>query len=264
MTVLSVGHGSSIVLELPGGQVVLYDAGASGSYDPGRSTIVPFLRQRGIRRIDAVFLSHPNLDHFSGLPTVLDELNTGPVYVTPYFEPLSRGGQPSRVLLNELAGRKHPLRIVDRTCEPLSFGDASVEVLWPPPDLGPETASNETSLVLRVTHAGRSILLTGDIETLAQGRLLAEGELYAEVMELPHHGSLRHNTLAFVEAVDPELVVSSTSIRSSLNRAEQDRILAGRPHYSTADHGAITVTFEPDRLSVKTNRQAAAGSDEGE
>ena len=255
MTVLSVGRGTSIVLELPDGRVVLYDTGASGSYDPGASTIMPFLRHRGIRRIDAVLLSHPNLDHFSGLPTVIDRMRTGPVFLTPYFEPLSTGSKPSRVLLKELRAHHHPVQIVDGRSGPLVFGDVILDFLWPPPDLGDETAVNETSLVTRITCAGRSILLTGDIETFAQGRLLADADLRADVLVLPHHGSPRHNTFDFVEAVAPEVLISSTFVRGAEQHTGLEHIVGRRRHFNTADHGAITVILDRAGIAVRTYRR---------
>ena len=253
MTVLSVGRGTSIVLELPDGRVVLYDTGASGSYDPGASIIMPFLRHRGIRRIDAAFISHPNLDHFSGLPTVIDRVRTGPVYITPYFEPLSTGGKPSRALLDELRAHHAPVRIVNARSRSLVFGNVVFELLWPPPDLGDDVACNETSLVARITYAGRSILLTGDIETLAQGRLLAGADLRADVLLLPHHGSPRHNTLDFVEAVAPEVLISSTFVRRTEQGPGFDRIVGRRRHFNTTDHGAVTVILDRTGIIVRTH-----------
>jgi competence protein ComEC len=73
VTVLSVGAGAATVIELPDGRTVLYDAGSRSPGDVGRSVVVPYLRRRGIRRIDRVYISHPNLDHFSGLPTIVEE-----------------------------------------------------------------------------------------------------------------------------------------------------------------------------------------------
>ncbi|MCK4659131.1 MAG: ComEC/Rec2 family competence protein [Phycisphaerae bacterium] len=259
MTVLSVGRGTSVVLELPDGRVVLYDAGASGSYDPGAATIVPFLRHRRIDRVDAVLISHPNLDHFSGLPTVLKHIPTGPVYLTRYFERLSTAGKPSRALLEELSAGKHSMEIMGKGCNPLVFGDVTFEALWPPADMMGEIENNETSIVIRITYAGRSILLTGDIEELGQGRLLAEGDLCADVLLLPHHGSLRHNTLEFVEAVAPDILIRSSFVRSADQGFGYEPIIAHRRYFNTADHGAVTVTLDQAGIEVQTHRARRTG-----
>jgi competence protein ComEC len=253
MTVLSVGRGTSVVLELPEGGVVLYDAGASGAYDPGETTVAPFLRHRRCRRIDAVLVSHPNLDHFSGLPAVIKHLRAGPVHVTPYFEPLSTPRLPSAVLLRQLQARGHPVRVVSSADSPLVFGETRFEILWPPVGLGREWTCNETSMVIRVSHAGHSVLLTGDIEAMAQARLLTNSDLSADVLLLPHHGSLRHNTAAFVERVGPSVLISSTFVREADSNPDFAHMIGGRRHFSTADYGAVTVVADSDGITVHTH-----------
>jgi competence protein ComEC len=71
-TFLAVGHGGCTVIELPDGRTLLYDAGALGGPDVTRKQIAPFLWSRGIRRIDEIYLSHADLDHFNGLPALLE------------------------------------------------------------------------------------------------------------------------------------------------------------------------------------------------
>src|SRR5260370_18671777 len=74
VTFLAVGHGGCIVLETPDGRTLLYDAGSLRGPDVGRYQIAPYLWSRGIRRIDEVFLSHADLDHFNGLRDLLERL----------------------------------------------------------------------------------------------------------------------------------------------------------------------------------------------
>ena len=248
MTVLSVGRGAAIVFELPDGRCVICDAGTSGSFDPGATTMVPLLRQRGVRQVEAILISHPNLDHFSGVPTLLDGFPTGPLYLTPYFEPLSPRGEPGYALLADLEARRQPVRTIDSNTPPLAFGDVTVEVLWPPSDLGHQTAANETSLVVRVRYAGHAVLVTGDIEAMAQARLLGDARLRADVLVLPHHGSPRHNTRDFVQVVQPAVLISSTSARDTRTDPELASVLGKRAYFCTADAGAVTVTI--DRAGV--------------
>ena len=74
---LPVGHGGCTVLETPDGRTLLYDAGALAGPEVTRRQIAPFLWSRGIRRIDEVILSHADLDHFNGLPSLLDRFAIG-------------------------------------------------------------------------------------------------------------------------------------------------------------------------------------------
>ncbi|MGH7147726.1 MAG: DNA internalization-related competence protein ComEC/Rec2, partial [Nitrospiraceae bacterium] len=72
VTFLDVGQGDSAVIELPDGQVVLIDGGATYErFDMGRGVVAPFLWNRGIRTIDQVIGTHPQLDHVGGLAWVV-------------------------------------------------------------------------------------------------------------------------------------------------------------------------------------------------
>ncbi|MBN1514431.1 MAG: ComEC/Rec2 family competence protein [Phycisphaerae bacterium] len=257
-TVLSVGRGTSSVLELPDGQTWLYDAGAGGSYDPGHAAIVPYLRYRRTHTVDGVFLSHPNLDHFNGLLTVADQVRVRGIRVTPCFESLCRPGTPGQVLLAELARRRLNLTAVSADDPPLRFEDVTIEVLWPPRKLPFEVDANDSSLVLRVRYAGRSILLTGDVEYAAQQWLIDHADLRADVLLLPHHGSVCSNTGAFIQAVDPAVVIRSSFERRERTSEELLHLLSDRTCFSTADHGAVTVRITPAALTVTTQRCPAA------
>jgi competence protein ComEC len=70
LSFVAVGHGGCTVLEAPDGRVILYDAGTIAGPDVTRRHIAPFLWSHGIRRIDEVFLSHADLDHFNGIPAL--------------------------------------------------------------------------------------------------------------------------------------------------------------------------------------------------
>ena len=82
-TFVSVGHGSAVVLRLPGGQTLLYDAGCMGDPTYGERAISAVLWSKGIRHLDAVILSHADADHYNALPGLLKKFSAGIVYVTP-------------------------------------------------------------------------------------------------------------------------------------------------------------------------------------
>jgi competence protein ComEC len=72
MTVLDVGHGQAIFTHLPGGTNMLFDAGSLSRSDIGSRVVTPFLRYSDIRKIDAVIISHGDIDHINGLPEIMD------------------------------------------------------------------------------------------------------------------------------------------------------------------------------------------------
>jgi competence protein ComEC len=169
-TFLAVGHGGCTVLETPDGRVLLYDAGSLAGPDVTRRQIAPFLWHRGIHRIDEVILSHGDLDHFNGLPDLLDRFAVGLVTCTPTFADKTTPGV--RHTLDILQGRAIPLRII-KAGDRLTVGDVSLDALHPPA-AGPKGDENARSLVLQIRHAGHVLLLTGDLEGEGLRRVLNE------------------------------------------------------------------------------------------
>ncbi|HNQ23677.1 MAG TPA: ComEC/Rec2 family competence protein [Phycisphaerae bacterium] len=248
LTVLAVGPGSASVLELPDGRVVLFDAGSSRPYDVGAHVVVPFLLARGHTRVDRVYVSHPNVDHFSGLPGIVDTLPTGPVVINERFELHSGERSAGRHLLELLHERGHPVEVLDNATTRWSIGPVTFERIWPPPVEEVELDANDSSTVLRVTYAGHSVLLTGDIEEYPQRLLATREDIAADVLVLPHHGSVRPSTGDFVAAVKPQYVIRSSAQRLADAPEALAPAVGGAELLSTADHGAIRITV--DRTGV--------------
>ena len=150
-TFLSVGHGCAVVLEFPSGQTMLYDAGEMGSPASATRTIAGFLWSRGITHLDAVTLSHADVDHYNGLPGVLERFSVGTVFVTPQM--FEKENPAIRALHDSILRSGVPLCEVwsgDR----LRMGDVCpVEVLHPPQH-GVIGSDNANSLTLLVTCQG--------------------------------------------------------------------------------------------------------------
>ena len=117
---------------------------------------------------------------------------------------------------------------------------------------------------MRLTYAGGSILFCGDIEESAIAKLLELGGLAADVLVLPHHGSVQSNTAAFIAAVDPKVCIRSSN-RHHESGGGANRLLeaAGeRPVFNTADDGAITVIMDQQGVRVNTYRHGEWPSDD--
>ncbi len=253
LTLLAVGPGSATLIELPNGEAYLYDAGTLASYDVGRHTVMPALRERGIRRIHGAIISHPNYDHYSALFALSELIHIDRLIISPHFERIAEADQPDGQLLAQ--ARKLGIAIEHIQAGPRGFdlGGSAVraEVLWPPAGLPLKTSTNDTSLVIRLTHAGRSILLTGDIDRAAQESLLASGvDLSADVLVLPHHGSVNEATADFISAVDPLYVLQSSHHRRGPMALALKGMVADYRSFSTSEHGAITVALQRQGLAV--------------
>lgn len=258
ITFLSVGRGLTTVIELPDGTSILYDAGASYSSDPGRNIIAPFLLSRGIHRIDRLYISHPNLDHFSGVPTLVSEIKTEAVVLNACFEGRAARSSPSAELLSMLQGAGCPIERLPMAPAKWQVGQVDFELLWPAA-CESRAPANDTSTVLRISWAGRSVLLTGDIDELAQESLLAGGDLRADILALPHHGSVRRTTRQFIEAVSADALVRSSDEPMSETINGLVQVVSGRTVYNTADVGAVTIEIDDaGGLSVVGMRREAS------
>lgn len=254
VTTLSVGSGLAVVIELPNGRTLLYDCGSDAPFDAGRQTVVPFLRSRGIHRVNDVFLSHANLDHFSGLPGLMEAVPVGAVHVTPFFQASSMPGSPARHLIDWMCSRGRVVEVTGGLGDSWSEGDVRIEQLWPVAEAAAGMDANDLSLVLRLTYMGRSILLTGDIEGAAQAAIMqSQGDrLGSDVLLIPHHGSTRTNSPQFIAAVNPRVVIQSDGPQTARQGETLRRWVEGREWFVTADVGAVTVEITHDELSVQT------------
>ncbi len=184
ITFLAVGHGGCVVIESPDGRVFLYDAGTTTGPDAVRRVIAPYLWHRGFTRIDEIFISHGDLDHFNGLPELLKRFAVGRVTLTPTFSEKTTPGVAAA--LAALDRHKIPQRIVVAG-ERFEAGGLFFDVLHPPPE-GPGPVENENvrSMVLLVRYGSHAVLLTGDLEGEGQRMVRAKLIPPVDVMLAPH------------------------------------------------------------------------------
>jgi competence protein ComEC len=249
VTALAVGHGGCTVIESPDGRVLVYDAGTMAGPDAVRRVVAPFLWSRGISRVDELLLSHADLDHFNGVAELLKRFPVGRTTLTPSFA-LKPTAEVAEVLL---ALRRHG--VPTRTAaagDRFAAGPVELEVLHPPaePFAGTE---NERSLVLRLTHRGHALLLTGDLEKAGTRRLLALPPQQCDVLFAPHHGSRAALPPDLAAWASPRLVVASRGGRFGNSVADGDAG-PGVPVWDTFTGGAVTLRSNPTGLTAEAFR----------
>ena len=185
-TFLSVGHGEAVVLELPNGRTLLYDAGRIAAPTSCCRSVSGYLWSRGLTHIDAVILSHADTDHYNALPELLERFSVGTVYVSPVM--FDAPNNAIRYLSQSLEKAGVPVRVI-ASGDRLSGGTGcTLEILHPPPHGLPST-SNANSIVLSIEYAGRRILLPADLQSPGLDYVLAERPLRCDMLLVPHHGS---------------------------------------------------------------------------
>lgn len=243
-TLLDVGQGLAAVVETRQ-HTLIYDTGArfSERFNAGDAVVVPFLRQRGVRKPDLLLISHGDNDHIGGSRPVLAAFPGTPVLTS---------------VPSQLADYK------PGTCsQGMHWGWDGVRfsVLHPPDD--GSFRGNDRSCVLRVSNGQYTLLITGDIEKRAELHLLQNynEEINADVLVVPHHGSKTSSRPEFIRAVNPEWALVGAGYRNRFNLPNQDIMLRYQQNDSmilnTARHGAITVRFDRAGLTVNWYRQSA-------
>lgn len=244
---ISVGHGCSVLLRLPGGEQILYDAGQLGSPEGAARSISAYLWSRGISRLDAVILSHADLDHYNALPTLLERFSVGRVYVSPLMK-LDEGAGV-RALFEALDQAGVPVEEVWSGDKLATSGDLQLEILHPP-EKGVLGSDNANSLVLAIRFQGRRILLPGDLEEPGMDDLLSELPLDCDLVMAPHHGSSRSNPPGFAAWSTPEVVVISGGHGGDREPVEAAYSASGAIVLDTALVGTIETTIQGGQLTV--------------
>jgi competence protein ComEC len=227
VTVLDVGQGLAVVARTQH-RTLVYDAGPrlGPRLDSGRSVVAPFLRARGVRRVDRLVVSHADVDHAGGVAGLRAEVDVAEV-VSDW----------------PMGGRRRVPCIPGRAW----FWDGVRFAL----ERGLERGSdNDRSCVLRIDAPGGSILVPGDAEVLAE-RALAEPLRRAApvtVLVAGHHGSRTSSTTAFLDAVRPRHAAVSAGHRNRFgfpHREVVERLARrGVSILETSRCGAITYHFD--------------------
>jgi competence protein ComEC len=247
--VLAVGHGLAVLIETGGGRAVLYDCGRMRDPSVGRRVVAPALWARGVRRLDAVVLSHADADHYDGLPDLLDRLPVAAVLVPPGFAGASNPGAAE--LLALVRSRGVAVRTVAAGAT-WSAGMTRFAVLGPPADFDPTASDNARSVVLDVSCRDRHALLTGDLDGAGLAALVGHppaGPI--DALLAPHHGGRTANPSWLYAWADPALVVVSQrppppGSRDALAPLEARDV----PVLRTWRRGAVRLTWTEDGIKA--------------
>jgi len=210
---LDVGQGDALAIRSPGGRWILVDTGPRGrTYDAGARVVLPYLRRRGVTRIEALVLTHPDLDHIGGAEAVVQGLEVG--YVV---DPFQATGRDAYVDVLEAASRKGVPWIEARRDLSFELDGVEVSVLYPngPTRLAYSgTDSNAQSVVLLVRYGEFEALLTGDAPMEVEEAILEDLPSELEVLKIGHHGSNTSTSPLLLARTSPELAVISVGARN--------------------------------------------------
>lgn len=247
VTFLDVGQGDATVIELPD-QTILVDGGvARERWDMGRIVVAPYLWDQGIRRIDHVIATHPDLDHVGGLLWIIKRFEVGRYW--------SNGDQRSEDFYRKLTEAVEEKGLKEQSAgegtEIISEGPCRLISLNPPLAARARsfvgTGRNNRSVVLSLTCGTRSILLPADAEIKALDLLLDHpGVQAATVVKIPHHGSKNSLNRRWIQQLRAKTAVVSAGEGNWYGHPAQAVLWAYRHMeiYRTDSDGAIVLSMD--------------------
>ncbi|WDI91885.1 DNA internalization-related competence protein ComEC/Rec2 [Xanthomonas campestris] len=240
LQVLDVGQGLAVLVRTQR-HALLFDTGPAvrDGFDAGERVVLPALRALGLRRLDAIVLSHADADHAGGYAAVRAGL--------PVADTLAPPGAPLDVRRRCQAGQRWEWE--------------GVRFRFLHPTAGFPYLRNQSSCVLLVeTRYGRA-LLPGDIDSIVEHRLLHAGQaqLRADVVVVPHHGSADGSHAGFVAATVARLALVSSGHGNRFGHPRADTVQrwqgAGAEVLDTAETGAVRVWLGREGLQVRERRR---------
>lgn len=258
ITFLDVGQGDCICLE-EGRRRFLIDGGSSDTDDVDVYRIVPFLKYRGISRLDAVFVTHPDSDHENGIRGMLENYEENGIEIGMLVLPdVARESKNEAYLtLAELAeSRGVPVHLI-HAGERVESGALSFLCLHPSAGYANED-TNAYSTVLYLRCGRFSALFTGDLE--GEGEELVTERIkgfaqHADLLKVAHHGSGNSTFEEFLRAVNPRIAVISAgrdNVYGHPHRETLERLVRqGCSIWQTPESGAVTVRVRGGRMMIE-------------
>ncbi len=258
ITVLDVGMGDSIFIELTDSRCMLIDAGESEAAE----TVVDYISSHGYDKIDYLVGTHPHSDHIGGMREVINSLEIGEIFM-PRVEHDTYTYEKTLELIDEkgleITTAKSGVDIIDEV-------ELSAEIIAPCSDSYSEL--NNYSAVIKLSFGNTSFLFMGDAETESENEITAD--VSADFIKVGHHGSETSSSSEFVNRVGAQYAAVSVAEDNEYNLPSQSVISrweeSGAEVLMTKDVGNIVAESDGSTLSVGGESSGAgesSGTDKG-
>ena len=207
---IDVGQGDSTLITTQFNKKILIDGGGSefgSTFDVGEKTLLPYLLKKKIHKLDYVIISHFDSDHVGGILTILEELNVKQVLIPKQVE----YSENYNKFLDIIKKRNIKVKIVGEGNTINIDKNTYLDILWPEEKQITDNVLNNNSLIVRLCYKNFKMLFTGDIEEIAEQKLLQKYEktekLTADILKVAHHGSKSSSIAEFLEKVNPRIAL---------------------------------------------------------
>lgn len=213
LSLFSIGHGNSVLITTPEKRTIVCDVGSLTSPRYAADVMSRALWRRGKTHIDAILISHPDLDHCNGVTMLADRFSIGAVLISPYFAADQQGFERAAwtFIKEKLNDKKIPIHIVVDGDDLSVYGLPQSIILHPPKKGFSDSDNiNATSLVLRIEHLGAGILLPGDLDGREPSPFLLRKPMQTDIVMVPHHGGRSMQVENLLEWTKPHALLFST------------------------------------------------------
>lgn len=246
ITMLDVGQGDCTFLREKGGITCLVDGGSSDVQDVGRYRIEPFLKVRGVNRLDYIFVSHGDADHMNGIQELLERQRQG-IQIGVLVLPVEETWDEALCDLAETAESEGIPVCVMEPGDQLKIKKLSLTGLFPGRNTDTEKG-NASSMVISLSYDALDMLFTGDLEGKGEEEVCKILSEKYEILKVAHHGSRNSTCAEFLNRVSPKAALISAGAENPYGHphAETMKRLAksGCRIYNTADGGAVILRME--------------------
>lgn len=249
---IDVGQGDSMLILTPKGKKILIDGGGSRdeeSFNIGKQTLIPYLLNKGITKLDYILISHFDSDHVGGILSVLEELKVEKVIICEQEE-----NENYRRFKEIVKNKKIKVYVVKKGDNVKIEENILLNILWPKDEKIKENAINNNSIVAKLNYKNFSILLTGDIEKIAENEILKEYEnsniLNANILKVAHHGSKSSSINEFLEKVKPQIALIGVGEKNTFGHPNEG-VLKRLENINTK----IYRTDKKGEITIKINRK---------
>lgn len=256
VTCLDIGQGDAIVIQIPGGKNIMVDGGSSSKKNTAAGQLLPYLKNQGISVVDAILLSHTDIDHISGVQELMDlkEKHLTTLRIKYLLLPDWKNPEPVYDELEAKAKRCGISVLKLHQGQKLQFGDATIEILSPEP--GAEgTNPNEEGLVMELCYGKFRGLFTGDIGEETEKKILPRLD-DVDFLKVGHHGSRYSSCQEFLDRIQPEAAVISCSESNTYGHPSPETIKRleqnGIKTMYTMKSGAVTVSTDGGHMWLET------------
>ncbi|MEH7414064.1 DNA internalization-related competence protein ComEC/Rec2 [Neobacillus drentensis] len=254
VTMIDVGQGDSILIHFPHGRGnYLIDTGGSLNFkeeewrmrskpfEVGRDVVVPFLKGKGITKIDKLILTHGDMDHIGGASSILSELEVKQILMPSVTEP----SETEELIAKEAAKQVIPILKVSSGDDWHQNGN-DFYIVSPEKNFTGERNRGSITIVAKI--GGISWFFGGDLDQEGEQNVIVQHpNLTIDVLKVGHHGSKTSSAEVFINQIKPKVALISVGEHNRFGHPHQEvlnRLAAANTKiYRTDLQGAITYYF---------------------